>query len=76
MLGRCLAHDVLKRFVYLVKGVGRGGRQGVDSSPVVSIWIAYVTEGRARVDGKEENERERLCPIIPSFPSERKLLTY
>ena len=41
-------------------------RQGDDSYPVVSIWIAYVTEERARVDGKEEDERERLCPIIPS----------
>ena len=46
----------------------RGERQGDDSSPVVSIWIAYVTEGRAKVDGKEENEKERVCPIIPSSP--------
>ena len=37
-----------------------GDRQGDDSSPVVSIWRAYMTEGRARVDGKEKNERERL----------------
>ena len=46
----------------------RGERQGDDSYPVVSIWIAYVTEGRARVDGKEEDERERLCSIASSSP--------
>ena len=46
----------------------RGERQGDDSSLVVSIWIAYVTEGRARVDGKQENERERVCPVTPSSP--------
>ena len=60
--------DLFIQFKVPRGGEGWGDRKGVDSSSVVSVWIAHVTEGRARVDGKEENERERLCPHSPNSP--------
>ena len=41
------------------KTAARETRPVSDSSPVVSIWIAHVTEGSAWSDGNDENERER-----------------
>ena len=54
-----------------------GDRQGDDSgSPVVSFWIAYVTEGRARGDGKEGetlSHHPKFCPRISLVNINRRL---
>lgn len=45
---------------------GWGDRQEADSSLVVSIWIAHVTGGRARVDGKTKGRDSLLSPLVLS----------